>query len=156
MNSVSIFDKKSRVSDKVLYFLIQFASALSVLVLVVCIGYILYRGIPTFDFSYLVNTTSILNDTVGILPNIINQLIIMCMMTVPNAIFYEAYLSFVGLGLPVPEASLGTLINDGFEFFLIYPYQMLIPAVALAILMLCFNLVADGLRDALDPTMKEM
>lgn len=80
----------------------------------------------------------------------------MCMMTVPNAIFYEAYLSFVGLGLPVPEASLGTLINDGFEFFLIYPYQMLIPAVALAILMLCFNLVADGLRDALDPTMKEM
>ena len=91
-----------------------------------------------------------------ILPNIINQLIIMCMMTVPNAIFYEAYLSFVGLGLPVPEASLGTLINDGFEFFLIYPYQMLIPAVALAILMLCFNLVADGLRDALDPTMKEM
>ena len=61
MNSVSIFDKKSRVSDKVLYFLIQFASALSVLVLVVCIGYILYRGIPTFDFSYLVNTTSILN-----------------------------------------------------------------------------------------------
>ena len=63
MNSVSIFDKKSRVSDKVLYFLIQFASALSVLVLVVCIGYILYRGLPAFDFSYLVNTTSILNDT---------------------------------------------------------------------------------------------
>ncbi|WP_296879060.1 ABC transporter permease [Thomasclavelia sp.] len=91
-----------------------------------------------------------------ILPNIVNQLIIMCMMTVPNAIFYEAYLSFVGLGLPVPEASLGTLINDGYKFFLIHPYQMLIPAIALALLMLCFNLVADGLRDALDPTMKEM
>lgn len=91
-----------------------------------------------------------------ILPNIFNQLIIMCMMTVPNAIFYEAYLSFVGLGLPIPEASLGTLVNDGSSYFLIYPYQMLIPAIALAILMLCFNLVADGLRDALDPTMKEM
>lgn len=91
-----------------------------------------------------------------ILPNIINQLIIMCMMTIPNAIFYEAYLSFVGLGLPIPEASLGTLVNDGSKFFLVYAYQMIIPAVALAILMLSFNLVADGLRDALDPTMKEM
>ena len=98
MNSVSIFDKKSRVSDKVLYFLIQFASALSVLVLVVCIGYILYRGIPTFDFSYLVNTTSILNDTVGILPNIINTLYIVvvtllvaCPIGIGGAIFLNEY-----------------------------------------------------------------
>lgn len=91
-----------------------------------------------------------------ILPNIFNQLIIMCMMTIPNAIFYEAYLAFVGLGLSVPEASLGTLVNDGFELFQVYPYQMLIPAIVLAILMLSFNLFADGLRDALDPTMKEM
>ncbi len=91
-----------------------------------------------------------------ILPNIVNQLIIMCMMTIPNAIFYEAYLSFVGLGLPIPEASLGTLVNDGSKFFLVYAYQMIIPSIALAILMLSFNLVADGLRDALDPTMKEM
>lgn len=78
------------------------------------------------------------------------------MMTIPNAIFYEAYLAFVGLGLSVPEASLGTLVNDGFELFQVYPYQMLIPAIVLAILMLSFNLFADGLRDALDPTMKEM
>lgn len=98
MNSVSIFDKKSRVSDKVLYFLIQFASALSVLVLVVCIGYILYRGIPAFDFSYLVNTTSILNDTVGILPNIINTLYIVvvtllvaCPIGIGGAIFLNEY-----------------------------------------------------------------
>ena len=61
MNNLSIFDKKNRVSDKVLNFFIQASSALSVLILVVCIGYILYRGIPHFDFSYLVNTTSILN-----------------------------------------------------------------------------------------------
>lgn len=91
-----------------------------------------------------------------ILPNIFGQLIIMSMMTVPNAIFYEAYLAFVGLGLTVPRASLGTLINDGFDYFLVYPYQMLIPSVVLAVLMLSFNLFGDGLRDALDPTMKEM
>ncbi len=83
-------------------------------------------------------------------------MIIMVMMSIPNAIFYEAYLSFVGLGLPIPEASLGTLINDGFNTLTIYPFQMIIPVVVFSILMLSFNLVGDGLRDALDPTMKEM
>ena len=91
-----------------------------------------------------------------ILPNIYSQMIIMVMMSIPNAIFYEAYLSFVGLGLPVPNASLGTLINDGFDSFLVYPYMMLIPAIVLSVLMLSFNLFGDGLRDAMDPTMKEM
>lgn len=90
-----------------------------------------------------------------ILPNIFGQLIIMSMMTIPNAIFYEAYLAFVGLGLSVPQASLGTLINEGFNSFLVYPFMMIIPAVILAVLMLSFNLFGDGLRDALDPTMKE-
>lgn len=90
-----------------------------------------------------------------ILPNIYGQLIIMSMMTIPNAIFYEAYLAFVGLGLAVPQASLGTLINDGFNSILVYQYMMIIPAIILAILMLSFNLCGDGLRDALDPTMKE-
>ncbi len=91
-----------------------------------------------------------------ILPNIYSQLIVMAMMTIPNAIFYEAYLSFVGLGLTVPQASLGVLINDGFTFFLSYPHMMTIPVIILALLMLSFNLFGDGLRDALDPTMKEM
>lgn len=91
-----------------------------------------------------------------ILPNIYSQMIIMVMMSIPNAIFYEAYLSFVGLGLPKPMASLGTLINDGFDSFLVYPYMMIIPVIIFSILMLSFNLFGDGLRDALDPTMKEM
>ena len=90
-----------------------------------------------------------------ILPNIYSQMIIMIMMSIPNAIFYEAYLSFVGLGLPIPQASLGTLINDGYTAFVAYPYQLLIPVVVFSILMLAFNLFGDGLRDALDPTMKE-
>ena len=87
-----------------------------------------------------------------ILPNIYSQMIIMIMMS----IFYEAYLSFVGLGLPIPMASLGTLINDGFNSITIYPYMMVIPVIIFSILMLSFNLFGDGLRDALDPTMKEM
>ncbi len=91
-----------------------------------------------------------------ILPNIFGQLIIMFMMNVPNAIFYEAYLAFIGLGLPKPEASLGTLVNEGFDLFLVYPHMMLIPAAILAILMLSFNLFGDGVKDALDPKMKEM
>lgn len=91
-----------------------------------------------------------------ILPNIFGQLIIMSMMTIPNAIFYEAYLSFIGLGLPIPQASLGTLINDGYKSFLVYPYMLYIPVIVFSILMLAFNLFGDGLRDALDPTMKEM
>ena len=60
----TILEKKKRVSDQVLYALIQLSSFLSIFILLVIIGYILYRGIPAFDFSYLVNTTSIINDTV--------------------------------------------------------------------------------------------
>ena len=92
----------------------------------------------------------------SILPNIFGQLITMSMFSIPNAIFYEAFLAFVGLGIPAPLASLGTLINDGFKTILITPYMVIIPVIVLAVLMLSFNLMADGLRDALDPTMKEM
>lgn len=91
-----------------------------------------------------------------ILPNIFGQLITMSMFSIPNAIFYEAFLAFVGLGIPGPQASLGTLINDGFKTILVTPYMVIIPVIILAILMLSFNLMADGLRDALDPTMREM
>ena len=72
----SIFEKRKRISDKSMSFFIYLSSLLSVFILVVIIGYILYRGLPVFNFSYLMNTTSIINDTVGILPNIINTLYI--------------------------------------------------------------------------------
>ncbi|MFV0381000.1 MAG: ABC transporter permease [Breznakia sp.] len=91
-----------------------------------------------------------------ILPNIFGQIIIMSMFSIPNAIFYEAFLAFVGLGLPIPLASLGTLINTGFKSILVTPFMTIIPVVVLALLMLSFNLLADGLRDAFDPKMKEM
>lgn len=91
-----------------------------------------------------------------VLPNIFGQIIIMAMFSIPNAIFYEAFLAMVGLGIPAPQASLGSLINDGFKTILVTPYQVVIPVIVLGILMLSFNLLADGLRDAFDPKMKEM
>lgn len=87
----------------------------------------------------------------NILPNLLSSVIVMAMMTIPGAIFMEAFLSFIGLGIPAPQASLGSLINDGYNHMMMYPYQMIIPSVFFAILMVSLNLVGDGLRDALDP-----
>ena len=91
-----------------------------------------------------------------VLPNIIGPIITQVMFSIPTAIFTEAFLSFVGLGIPVPQCSLGSLISEGFNSFTTHPYQIIPPIVVMALLMLSFNLVADGLREALDPKMKEM
>lgn len=86
-----------------------------------------------------------------ILPNTLAQIVVTFMFSIPNAIFLEAFLAFVGLGVPAPTASLGTLINDGYKAATIFPYQVVAPVVVLAVLMLGFNLFGDGLRDAIDP-----
>ncbi len=91
-----------------------------------------------------------------ILPNIISQLITNTMFSIPTAIFTEAFLSFVGLGIPEPMCSLGSLISYAFQSFTTHPFQIIPPVIVLALLMLCFNMLADGLRDAFDPKMKEM
>ncbi|MCD8370097.1 MAG: ABC transporter permease [Clostridiales bacterium] len=91
-----------------------------------------------------------------VLPNIIGPIITQVMFSIPTAIFTEAFLSFVGLGIPVPQCSLGSLISDGFNSFTTHPYQIVPPIIVMALLMLSFNLVADGLREALDPKFKEM
>ena len=91
-----------------------------------------------------------------ILPNIIGQIITQLMFSIPTAIFTEAFLSFVGLGIPVPQCSLGSLISDAFNSFTTHPYQIVPPILVLALLMLCFNMLADGLREAFDPKLKEM
>ena len=91
-----------------------------------------------------------------LIPNTVGIIVIQVMFTIPSAIFTEAFLSFVGLGIPVPQCSLGSLISDGFNFFTTHPYQIIPPIIVMALLMLSFNLVADGLREALDPKLKEM
>lgn len=90
-----------------------------------------------------------------VLPNIIGPIITQVMFSIPTAIFTEAFLSFVGLGIPVPQCSLGSLISEGFNSFTTHSYQIMPPIIVMALLMLSFNLVADGLREALDPKMKE-
>ncbi|WP_314681280.1 ABC transporter permease [uncultured Granulicatella sp.] len=90
-----------------------------------------------------------------LLPNIAGIIIIQTMFSIPSAIFFEAFLSFLGIGVPVPNASLGSLINDGYKTFRFLPHLMWFPATVLCILMISFNLLADGLRDAFDPKMKE-
>lgn len=86
-----------------------------------------------------------------ILPNVMPQVVVTFMFSIPNAIFLEAFLAFIGLGIPAPTASLGTMINDGYNAAMTFPYQVLAPVIVLAVLMLGFNLFGDGLRDALDP-----
>lgn len=90
-----------------------------------------------------------------VLPNISGVVIVRAMFSIPSAIFFETFLSFLGVGMKIPNASLGTLLNGGYKVFRLYPYQMFIPAVILCVIMLSFNLFADGLRDAFDPKMKE-
>ncbi len=91
-----------------------------------------------------------------ILPNIFGQIITTTMFSIPNAIFTEAFLAFIGLGVPAPMASLGLLISDAFKSFTTHPYMIIPPIVVLGLLMLSFNMLADGIRDAFDPKMKEM
>lgn len=89
-----------------------------------------------------------------LIPNVVAIAIINLMFTIPNAIFFEAFLSFIGLGIRVPEASLGSLIEDGYKQLQYNPYLLWYPAAVLSLLMISFNLLADGLRDAFDPRMK--
>lgn len=88
-----------------------------------------------------------------LVPNISGIIIINTMFTIPGAIFFEAFLSFIGLGIAPPAASLGSLIDIGFDNLRTYPYLLVYPAVVISVLMIAFNIVGDGLRDAFDPKM---
>ncbi|GGI14974.1 oligopeptide ABC transporter permease [Gottfriedia solisilvae] len=90
-----------------------------------------------------------------LIPNIMGPIIVMMMFTIPSAIFAEAFLSFIGLGIAPPKASLGSLVSDGFKSLQTFPHMMIIPAIVISLLILSFNLIADGLRDALDPKMSK-
>lgn len=91
-----------------------------------------------------------------ILPNTIGPIITQVMFSIPTAIFTEAFLSFVGVGIVLPQCSIGTLIEDGFNNITTLPYQILPPIIVLALLMLGFNFIGDGLREALAPKLEDM
>ncbi len=90
-----------------------------------------------------------------LLPNAMSPIILSMANAIPGAIFSESFLSYIGLGVPLPMASWGTLASDGANKLLTYPYQLIFPALLICITMLCFNLMGDGLRDALDPRMRQ-
>lgn len=90
-----------------------------------------------------------------LLPNCIGPLVITTCLQIPSAIFLESFLSFLGLGVSAPMASLGSLCSDALETISLYPYRLVFPAIVLTIIVLTLNLVGDGLRDALDPRLKK-
>ncbi|MGN7358218.1 ABC transporter permease [Paenibacillus sp. SAF-054] len=90
-----------------------------------------------------------------LIPNTIGIIVINTMFTIPSAIFTEAFLSFIGLGLQSPMSSLGVLINDGFASLNTQPYLLLYPSIVIVLIMVTFNILGDGLRDALDPRMRK-
>jgi oligopeptide transport system permease protein len=83
-----------------------------------------------------------------IIPNIIGKLITQLMLCIPEAVFLEAFLSFVGLGMPAGTCSLGTLLSDGFDNALLHPYKLLPPASIMILLMIACHMVAEGLKDS--------
>jgi oligopeptide transport system permease protein len=89
-----------------------------------------------------------------LLPNTIGLLILNVSSSIPAVIFSETILSFLGIGLQPPYFSLGTLISLGQQTMAFYPYQLLFPAGILCLIVLAFNLLGDGLRDALDPKLR--
>ena len=89
-----------------------------------------------------------------LLPNCISVVIISTALQIPNAIFTESYLSFLGLGVNAPMPSLGSLASDALNGLSSYPFRMVIPAVVISLIVLSLNLFGDGLRDAFDPKLR--
>ena len=90
-----------------------------------------------------------------LIPNAMGPIIVSTAFLIPGAIFSEAFLSFLGIGIQAPHASWGSLANDAIPMMLSAPYQIFFPVLAICITMLSFNFIGDGLRDALDPRLKK-
>ena len=90
-----------------------------------------------------------------LIPNAMGPILVTLTFSIPRAIFTEAFLSFVGLGVSAPMASWGVLSNDAIGSLAIYPWQLFFPAAAISVTILAFNFLGDGLRDALDPRLRK-
>lgn len=89
-----------------------------------------------------------------LIPNAMGSILVTMTLTIPSAIFTEAFLSFLGLGLTPPLASWGTMANDGLPALQYYPWRLFFPAILIALTIFAFNVIGDGLRDALDPRLR--
>lgn len=86
-----------------------------------------------------------------IIPNCLGPVVVYVTLTVPNVMLTESFISYLGMGVQEPDSSWGTLVSEGASVMEIAPWQVLGPGIVLAVTLLCFNFVGDGLRDALDP-----
>jgi oligopeptide transport system permease protein len=89
-----------------------------------------------------------------LIPNAMGPILVTLTLTIPSAIFAEAFLSFLGLGVQAPIASWGTMANDGLPALRYYPWRLFFPAAFISLTMLSFNLLGDALRDAFDPRLR--
>ena len=89
-----------------------------------------------------------------ILPNISGVIVAMLMLTIPHAIFTEAFLSFLGIGIQPPLASLGSMVSDALPAMRFYPWRLFAPSCTITLCILAFNLIGDGLKEILDPKTK--
>ena len=89
-----------------------------------------------------------------LLPNTLGVIIVFSSLSLPGFIMSESFLSFLGLGISAPDASWGTLVSDGVSSMELYPWRLLVPALAMTIFLFAMNFLGDGLRDALDPQSK--
>ena len=169
--------------DNVLMRIVEIINGIPYLLIVILLGLVLKPGISTIIIAYCMigwvgmarlvrgqvlqlkqQEFVIAASTMGassariiarhLIPNIISVIIINLTLSIPSAIFTEAFLSFLGLGVPIPNASWGMLASTGIRNFQAYPYQLLIPAFFISITMLAFNLLGDRLRDAFDPKLR--
>jgi len=89
-----------------------------------------------------------------LLTNCIGTLIVTTTLQIPSSIFTESFLSFLGLGVNAPMPSLGSLASQALSGITSYPHRLLLPSIAISLIILSFNLLGDGLRDAFDPKLK--
>lgn len=115
-------------------------------------------GLKEQEFVLAARTIGVSNRKIitrHLIPNALGPIIVSMAMMIPSAVFTEAFLSFIGLGVSAPQASLGTLANAALAGFESYPFKLFYPAATIAIMMLAFNFLGDGLRDALDPRLRK-
>lgn len=147
--------------------LVVFEPSIGTIILALCItGWINMSWIVRGEIMQLKNREFVLaSKSMGanssrlifkhLLPNAVGPIIVTLTLSVPSAIFSEAFLSFLGLGVQAPKASLGSMIENALTGWMYYPWRMLFPAGLISLIMLAFNLFGDGLRDALDPKLKK-
>lgn len=139
---------------------------LSLILAICCINWVRYARIARGEaviirnVEYIEAATAIGNSKTGILfryflPNTISKILIMMSMDIGSIILYCASLSFLGLGTQPPSPAWGTMINEGRDYIRNAPWISIAPGIAVAVTALSFNMIGDGLRDALDPRMRE-